>query len=45
MAKKNGENYQHKQKCPNCNRRKVYVVAADEGSVYTCKACGYSWKV
>jgi transcription elongation factor Elf1 len=43
--KKEGANYQHKLKCPECKKRKVYVEADDEGSLFTCKACGYSWKV
>ena len=45
MAKKTvKENYQHKLRCPKCNKRKVYVIADDEGSRYSCKACGHSWR-
>ena len=36
-------NYQHDQKCPDCKKRKVYLVTTANGARYTCDACGNSW--
>ena len=45
MAKKLPENYQQNKKCPKCGRRKIYVSTEGDGYKFSCKSCGYTWKV
>ena len=39
------DTFQSNKKCPECGKRKVYIIPTEDGYEYICTACGHTWSV